>query len=86
MVDQVELDVVEEKTPHPASPQEGEEKMSSRRRKPKRKVKDRVRVRFRGEHGMLAGQAVFMGEVHEVMWYQYLEARKTGGDLYELVE
>lgn len=45
-----------------------------------------VRVRFVGERGMLAGRAVWQGEVHEVRYFEYLAARETGGDVYELIE
>jgi hypothetical protein len=47
---------------------------------------DVVRVRFNGELGMLAGRMVYRGEIHEVRYFQYLAARETGGEAYELVE
>jgi hypothetical protein len=47
---------------------------------------DWVKVRFSGEMGILAGRAVHGGEVHRVRYWQYLQARRTGGEAYRLVE
>lgn len=47
--------------------------------------KDEVRVRFHGEMGIIAGQVVRDGFVVSCLYHQYLEARETGGDAYELV-
>lgn len=47
---------------------------------------DWVKVRFSGELGILAGRAVHGGEVHRVRYWQYLRARETGGEAYQLVE
>jgi hypothetical protein len=47
---------------------------------------DWVKVRFTGEMGLLAGRAVYGGEVHRVRYWQYLRARETGGEAYQLVE
>lgn len=57
-----------------------------RAKEPKRKRSDLVRVRFTGEMGLLAGKAVYNGEVHQVRYWQYLQARETGGEAYQLVE
>jgi len=46
---------------------------------------DLVRVRVLAEMGILAGKAVWRGELHRVRYWQYLEARKTGGEGYLLV-
>jgi len=45
-----------------------------------------VRVRVNAEHGMLAGRAVFFGEVHTVMYYQYVDTLETGDGAYELLD
>jgi hypothetical protein len=47
---------------------------------------DPVKVRFTGEFGILAGKAVHQGEVHTVRYWQYLAARETGGEAYQLVD
>ncbi|MBN1814700.1 MAG: hypothetical protein JXA14_22865 [Anaerolineae bacterium] len=52
---------------------------------PKHAPKDMVRVRINADHGMLAGRAVFRGEVHTVMYYQYVETLETGDGAYELL-
>jgi hypothetical protein len=53
---------------------------------PEYRKSDLVKVRFTGELGILAGKAVYRNEVHQVRYWQYLEARETGGEAYELVE
>lgn len=50
------------------------------------RLNDVVTVRFTGEFGLLAGRAVAHGEVHQVRYWQYLQAQETGGDAYVLVE
>lgn len=45
-----------------------------------------VQVRFTGEMGILGGRVVHHGEVHAVRYWQYLQARQTGGEAYRLVE
>lgn len=57
-----------------------------RAKEPKRNRSDLVRVRFGGEMGLLAGKAVYNGEVHQVRYWQYLKALETGGEAYQLVE
>ena len=54
-------------------------------RTPEHNSMDQVLVRFSGEMGMLAGKVVHDGEVHRVRYWQYLRARETGGDAYQLV-
>jgi hypothetical protein len=53
-----------------------------RKRTRKRRYKS---VRVMAEMGILAGKAVWRGELHRVRYWQYLEARKTGGEGYLLV-
>ena len=47
---------------------------------------DPVRVRVLAEQGLLAGKAVWRGEVHRVVYWQYLQAHGANPDGYELVE
>jgi demethoxyubiquinone hydroxylase (CLK1/Coq7/Cat5 family) len=66
--------------------QQADEEAPEAAEEPKRKRGDLVRVRFSGEMGLLAGKAVYNGEVHRVRYWQYLRARETGGEAYQLVE
>jgi hypothetical protein len=67
-----------------------EEKAKPKRRRPSKPkepgLMDEVRVRFHGEMGIVAGQVVRDGFVVTCLYHQYLEARKTGGEAYELVK
>jgi hypothetical protein len=46
--------------------------------------KDLVWVRVNVDYGMLAGKAVYLGERHRVMYYQYEQARQANKDGYVL--
>lgn len=81
------VEIEREDEPQAEEKQPAEPKKTPRRRKkPKRRAKDQVQVRVNADHGMLAGKAVFRGEVHVVFYYQYERARETGGDAYELLD
>ena len=80
------VEIEREDEPQAEEKQPAEPKKATRRRKPKHRAKDRVRVRVNADHGMLAGKAVFRGEVHVIFYYQYERARETGGDAYELID
>lgn len=64
----------------------GAEEKKKRKRKPRYKRHDLVGVRVLAEMGILAGKVVWKGELHQVRYWQYLEARETGGEGYLLVE
>lgn len=79
----VEAEVVGEVEPMVAA---GAEEKKKRKRKPRYKRHDLVGVRVLAEMGILAGKVVWKGELHQVRYWQYLEARETGGEGYLLVE
>lgn len=50
-----------------------------------RMPKDPVWVHVEVEHGMLAGKAVYRGERHRVMYYQYEQAHQAQPNGYVLI-
>jgi hypothetical protein len=64
---------------------EGEPVIEAEGEVPAYEKHDLVRVKVLAEQGLLAGRAVWRGEVHEVLYWQYQQAAHVNPDGYELL-